>query len=253
MTIMRGNSHFSSSYRDSHSSPGYGEIYNATYEEGYYADQWRLIERPLLVDILSRLVAGKPQARYLDFACGTGRILATAEDIFEDCTGVDVSPEMLKVARKFCSKSRLLQQDITVQPISERFDVVTAFRFFLNAEEDLTDQVLQAMHASMNGDGRLVMNIHVNQTSPLGIYYAIRSWFSDHEWDTRKSLPAMRDALERNGFEIETVHWYGLLPRFGGKFERISRALMLPLERVLNTFAFLRPAAQCFLLVCRKI
>ena len=70
--------------------------------------------------------------------------------------GVDVSEAML--ARACCPGNVRLQHiDMTRHFLGETFDVVTAFRFFLNAEPLLREQALQAIrnHLTEGGTARL--------------------------------------------------------------------------------------------------
>jgi len=126
-------------YRSSHATTGAVTDYIRTYEAGYYGALWRRIERPLVEATLREL--GGPQRRCLDFACGTGRITAVAADHFAEVVEVDVSALML-ASGHHANNVRLQQIDITQQSLGDTFDVVTAFRFFLNAEQRLRREAL---------------------------------------------------------------------------------------------------------------
>ena len=241
----------SDSYRTSHTSPGHGEHYSRTYEHGYYAYQWQLIERPLLRSLFSEL-KDRDKIRYLDFACGTGRILSVAEEFFGDTTGVDISDEMLRVAAQSCTKSKLVRQDITRSPLKVEYDVISAFRFFLNAEPALSDEVLSALHKILcKKNGILVINIHVNKSSPLGVIYELRNLISGKKLANTKKYSEFEEVLERNGFFVEKVHWYSFLPRIGWKFARASKYLMVPFEKFFKLFPFCSTFSQCYLIKCR--
>jgi SAM-dependent methyltransferase len=153
-------------YRNSHATMGAVTDYIRTHEVGYYAALWRKIEKPLVQATLREL--GGPQKKCLDFACGTGRITAIAADHFAEVVGVDVSALMLASAHG-ADNVRLHQIDITRQSLGETFDVVTAFRFFLNAEQQLRREALDAVRKHLKKDGRLVCNIQMNATSPCGV------------------------------------------------------------------------------------
>ena len=140
-------------YRSSHATTGAVTDYIRTYEAGYYAALWRRIERPLVEATLREL--GGPQRRCLDFACGTGRITAVAADHFAEVVGVDVSALMLASAPG-ADNVRLQQIDITKQSLGDTFDVVTAFRFFHNAEQRLRREALETLRKHLKRDGRLV-------------------------------------------------------------------------------------------------
>ena len=157
--ILRGDTNDESvslsgeSYRTSHSASDYGVVYSRTYQSGYYAALWSQIERPLLEEILKPVAGGNRNC--LDFACGTGRITNVVARLFGDVVGVDVASSMLAAATR-SAHIRFIQADITKTALGEQFDVVTAFRFFLNAEESLRRE--------LNGEGVRVMTVYPSGT-----------------------------------------------------------------------------------------
>jgi ubiquinone/menaquinone biosynthesis C-methylase UbiE len=79
------------------------------------------------VAYLERLVArfGRSGGRaWLDVACGTGRHLELLRPRFR-VVGVDLSPAMLRIARRRLPSVRLLQGDMRTLRVPGRFDVVT--------------------------------------------------------------------------------------------------------------------------------
>jgi len=74
----------------------------------YYSYIWR-IEKDYL-NILSKEFkknsrdSGK--IRYLDFACGTGRVISFLENYMDISIGIDISNDMLEIARKKVKKSK---------------------------------------------------------------------------------------------------------------------------------------------------
>lgn len=242
----------SRSYRDSHASSGYGEIYKKTYEEGYYASQWDEIERPIL-ERLFRDAKAKGARSYFDFACGTGRILSVGERYFDCTTGADVSEAMLSVASKVCQKSKILKTDITKNQIEERFDVITAFRFFLNSENELSELVLESLRKMMKDDGFFIANIHVNKLSPLGCIYRLRNFLKREVVANTMGYQEFEELLKKHGFSVEKVCWYSYLPRIGWHFGPISKRLMLPVEKIFEKIPFLsKVLAQSFVVVARR-
>ena len=69
------------------------------------------------------------EKRYLDFACGTGRLLSFLENNFAASTGVDISKDMLNIAEKYRKKSELICGDITREHLLDgrKYDIFTAF------------------------------------------------------------------------------------------------------------------------------
>lgn len=240
------------SYKTSHSSKDYGKIYSKTYENGYYAYQWQHIEKPLLETIFINAI-NVGAKKYLDFACGTGRILNIGEKHFENSIGVDVSEPMLVEARNICINSKILQRDITENNIDEKFDVITAFRFFLNAENTLSKNVLYSLREIIKDNGILIANVHVNKFSPLGFLYTVRNKIKGKTVANTMSFREFEQLLIKNGFEIQSVYWYSYFPRLGWNFGKISRFLMLPTETLFSKIPILSTKlSQSFLVVAKK-
>jgi SAM-dependent methyltransferase len=153
-------------YTDSHK--GKGSDYHQTFApevNPHRAMLWRL-ERRALDEILRRhLVPGK--IVHLDFACGTGRILGHLSRHVASATGVDVSPSMMEVARDTAPGAELIEADLTQRDVlgTRHFDLITAFRFFPNAEPELRRAVLPVLARHLAPRGVLVFNNHKNRNS----------------------------------------------------------------------------------------
>jgi predicted TPR repeat methyltransferase len=106
--------------------------------------------------------------RYLDFACGTGRVLSFVGPMFDSAVGVDVSESMLAVARETCPFDTI-NTDLTVNSIFEpaSFDLITAFRFFPNAEPALRQDAMQALSRLLAPGGLMIFNNHQNAASSV--------------------------------------------------------------------------------------
>ncbi len=126
---------------------------------------WKLERRVLNHVLATRFGAGPP--RHLDFACGTGRILAHLAGRTERSVGIDVSESMLAVAREVAPHADLRCLDLTRErlPEGERFDLVTAFRFFPRAEPELREAAMAALAGLLAPGGLLIFNNHLNDTS----------------------------------------------------------------------------------------
>lgn len=240
-----------SNYRSSHSSEGYGEHYEKTYTQGFYRYQWEMLEEPLLREILSSFRDGKSK-NILDFACGTGRILSVNEDFIDDSTGVDISASMIEIAKDKCPKSEIFHRDITKEKLAGSFDVITSFRFFLNAEDELKRDVLNALYKNLSEAGFLVVNIHMNSQSFLGLAYRLRNWFLKEKVANTLSYSEFERFLNQAGFEIVDSHWYSFWPRTGWRFDSIARIMVPRLDRFWKKFRLPQGVAQSFILVCKK-
>lgn len=243
------------SYRQSHASDGCGERYQDAFRSGYYARQWFGIELSIVTRLLER--EGRAGAETtLDFACGTGRILALHEDAFPRSVGVDVSEEMLRVARQACPRSQLVRLDLTrADPDTADFgpfDVVTAFRFFLNAEPDLRLAALEAIRRHLKDSGTLIVNFHVNSAGPTGVAYRLRNGVLRREVAHAIGHAEAMQLLDSAGFAVEETIWYGLWPRLGWHADWLNARLMVPAEGLAARFPSLRRFSQCFILVAHR-
>jgi len=241
------------SYRRSHTKSGCGKHYQKTYTAGYYAALWNKIEKPIVKELFENLKSSGATS-CLDFACGTGRIAGVAENYFHNVVGVDVSAEMLSVANTVLSKTTLLKQDLTTDPIDEMFDVITCFRFFLNAESELSVAALQSQHRMLSANGTLIINVHVNRYSILGRAYRLRNFFSRRVIAKTLDLELFTKTLQNTGFLVIETKWYGYYPRTGWVFGSIAKICLLPVEWFCNATKIVPKCwAQNFIVICKKM
>jgi ubiquinone/menaquinone biosynthesis C-methylase UbiE len=237
------------SYRKSHQAPNYGAKYLQTYLAGYYAAQWKELERPILCNLFSEY--GGSNKTCLDFACGTGRILSLASEYFGEVVGVDVSAEMIRQA-SVPPNVRIQLIDLTRESLERRFDVATAFRFFLNAEDPLRRDALAGIYRSLKGQGTLICNIHMNASSPLGSLYRVYTGATGRVLHQSLSKNKFVRLLEENGFSVEHTINYSFLPRPGRFFPRTCERLILPFETICRKTRVPALFAQSFIVVARK-
>jgi len=156
------------SYRDSHTGEGKGAVYDEHYttmprRKIFWDQEQRVLSSFLDTYLKNRTV------NLLDFACGTGRITSFLENRVATSTAVDVSSPMLDEARKKLKRTKIIQADLTKNNVlkGRKFNLITAFRFFLNAELELRTEALQVLVSLLSKDGYIVFNNHKNRTSPL--------------------------------------------------------------------------------------
>lgn len=142
----------------------------AQYETGEYAPGsysnllWE-IEQSQLSAAIQRLRQTRPVISALDFATGTGRIAAFLETCADSVTGIEISSEMCELARKKVRRAQIICADIlsTGANVEGKYDLITAFRFFLNTEPSLRLTALKALAARLRDPGSLlVFNNHGN-------------------------------------------------------------------------------------------
>ena len=240
---------FSESYRVSHQSADIVADYISTFEVGYCAALWRKVEQPLLERILRPL--GGPERKSLDFACGTGRIAKVAALFFGSVVGVDVSEAML-LAASVPDNVTLLCVDVTKVPLEQTFDVATAFRFFLNAEDTLRRDALRAIYRHLRKGGVLVCNIQLNATSPIGLVSRVLNWAYPRRPRSTLTSDQFSRVLSDEGFEIVESTYYGYLPRPGRLFPHLCEALIEPFEKACRRLKVPGWFAESFVVVARK-
>ncbi|WP_100372220.1 class I SAM-dependent DNA methyltransferase [Bacillus sp. FJAT-45037] len=123
-------------------------------------DEWvTVLKRALAVDSLQGV-------SLLDVGCGTGELLVRLANQGADVTGVDLSNEMLVVAREKCMAAGvsplLLHQDMRDLEVLGEFDAVTVFCDSLNYLET-EKSVLAAfasLHKQLTQNGLLLFDVH---------------------------------------------------------------------------------------------
>ena len=101
------------SYKDCYSDPESGIEYEMEYASATYSDILWEIEKVIILRELEKLKSRNTNIDYLDFACGTGRIIGYIQPHVNTATGVDTSESMLEIARKKLPGTELICRDIT--------------------------------------------------------------------------------------------------------------------------------------------
>lgn len=209
------------SYRVRFLSPAEAITYdeNEYSPKGYPALLWQL-EQDILRGVVDELRAVTTNINYLDFACGTGRVVSFMEALTDQTTGIEISDAMLQLAEQKVRSAKLVKADITVSAddLSGPFDLITAFRFVLNAEPDLRRAVLRRLAGLLRDDrSALVFNNHINLWS-----YKVATWPKQRLGPASRRGPylpnfltdrAVRRLARECGLTVETVYGIGYLSR----------------------------------------
>lgn len=197
-------------YRTTHVGPdSWARDYDETlFSSGSFdAAVWQREQR-LIDEIMRQHVARRDD--YLDFACGTGRVLAQVESRFAHPVGLDISDTMLAAARRRVLSAKLVQGDATRDRSvlnAQRFDFITAFRFFLNAQPSLRDEAMAFLASALkDADSRLLFNVHGNRFSTRALVEA-KARLMREQFESM-TLQQSVDLAERHGLEV--VEWYGI-------------------------------------------
>jgi SAM-dependent methyltransferase len=198
-------------YVASHLGHRRGEIYDdrmrADWRLQYATDRESVVLQKL---VHSRFECLKPEA--LDFACGTGRVTSSLVQYCRQVVGAEVSPDMLEVAQAKLPNVEFLLGNVLTDDLlhGRRFDIITAFRFFSNAEDGLRRRAFARLAAHLKPGGVLVFNVHQNSDAP-GMRLA-------NKWARVRGLAPVRTLclaevkklLHGAGLQLLEVHAVGL-------------------------------------------
>lgn len=222
-------------------------IYNPN---GYDSFVWDLY-RQSLMRIVQDIASKHDHVKYLDFACGTGRIITALEQLTTEAVGLDISPQMIAAARRKVSRGTLRCGDILAEPhvVDSDYDLITAFRFFLNTEPEMRRLVMRSLASRLaDQDSRLIFNVHTNGWGINGLkslYRRLRGWGAA----TTMTYPQVRRLVEDAGLVIECWYGFALWP------DRVYRGRLGPFFKGLDRLAAhvrpLRWISKDMLFVCR--
>ena len=243
------NNNKNEDYRDYYQSKESANEYDeVSYKEGSYGSVLWEIEREILIQHLESLRKTNNTIRYLDFACGTGRVVSALEDHVDESFGIDISPSMLDRAAQKTKRTTLTQGDITQDEkiINGKYDYITTFRFVLNANPELREEALEILSKKLkSSDSWLVFNMHTNKYS-----YAFASylWYwllgQSKDQDTKRYMTindcknlakkANLEIIKIKGLGFLSMKIFGLFPYSLGR--RIENKLSkMPLINLLGT------------------
>jgi len=244
-------------YSNSHTAHGKGLSYETSFETHNYRKlvwQW---EQETLDLIVATLSVDRPIGSYLDFACGTGRVTAHIEEKVESSTGVDVSESMLSVARQRLNRTTLVKANLLTDGASpldgQSFDLISAFRFFLNAEPSLRAAAMQQLSSMLSPNGAIVFNNHLNRSSLRSIvtraYTAVRHRNADRY--PTMSRAEVEGLLADAGLQIDSVYPFGIWPTAHTERTRLPIRVHRKAEDILGSVPALQRFATYEIFVAR--
>lgn len=205
------------SYRDQFDNADSASRYDAVeYGPRSWATLLWSVEQAALSEILAAPNFVPRRERYLDFACGSGRVTRFLSPQFMTTVGVDITDSMLDLARRQVPDATFVQADVGTEP--ERpgadFDLITAFRFLLNADPEDRVPALRWMRSRLrDGASRAIVNNHGNLWTHKAIPHAIRRFQSRGREPSGNVLShrEMIRLITEAGLAVESVHGMGLL------------------------------------------
>ena len=144
-----------------------------------------------LPQILTTHVTG---ARAMDFGCGTGRSTRFLRNLGFNVTGIDISEDMLRIARATdpAGDYRLVTGDVLTQLVPECFDLVLCAFPFDNIPWEKKASILCGLAKLLAGSGTMV-----NLVSSPEIY--------THEWVSFTTRDFPENAFARSGDTVRII------------------------------------------------
>jgi len=238
-------------YTFSHTAPGHGRRYDSYLSCNPHPKIMWLLEQRILTAFVGRNFAGR-DIHFLDFACGTGRIAQLLEPLVEESIGVDTSASMLEVARSKLHKTRLIEANLIKNNVlgGRRFDLITAFRFFLNAEPPLRKNAMRILADLLSEDGYLIFNNHGHRAAPTVLYtYIMNRRHPNPPVLNVMSVQEMKDLVA--GFDLEIVQMFHVGILFPRMHRLMPESWSLRIENAATHCKWLAPFSEDLIAVCR--
>ena len=250
---MRQRDDYREYFKSTEAAKEYDE---SSYAQGTYGSVLWNVERRIIVQFIMSLTKTNGKLRYLDFACGTGRIAAVVEDLVDESYAVDISQAMLDRAKSQTKHTTLIQGDVTgnADIVPGEFDVITTFRFVLNAQSELRDCAMRILANKLKSDGSwLIFNMHSNKYSYAFLNYLwCRIVGQDASKDERRFL-SMRDCVRiahEAGLDVVKVRGLGFLS--GKLFKLVPLSLAVFIENQLAKVPLFNLLGNDLIFFCKK-
>jgi SAM-dependent methyltransferase len=133
----------------------------------------------------------------LELACGTGSILEQLQESYM-VTGLDLSPQMLEVAREKVPRARLIESDMTTFRLDENFDVVLCVYDSISHLLDWSqwEAVFDRAHEHLNSGGIFIFDINTkHRLAALCEYQPAVRWFGDRHLLVMDVKPSDKEAV----------------------------------------------------------
>jgi len=184
---------------------------------------------------------------YLDFACGSGRLLELLAPEFQIKVGLDISAQMIDRAAQNVPHAQLYRRNVTEDPtpLIDSFDLITVFRFVLNSDHDDRFAALSWLSAQLrDSESLMIINNHGNLWSHKLFSHLARRLFSTSTTVTGNVMSgrAFERIVEAAGLRVVSRRGFGFL---GGTLAGVvGMTRMKSIQASLNRLPFIDRFAE---------
>jgi SAM-dependent methyltransferase len=176
-----------------------------------------------------------PKAKtVLELGCGSGSMLKLLTKHYS-CEGIDLSQEMLKIARDRAPKAILHRGDITDFDLARRFDVVVCPFDTINHVTSLRGwrSVFKNAHKHLNPGGTFIFDVNTEYKLES---YSAEPFVTENTEDTVSIISVRRERRYRYQISLKRFVRRRGAGSFAG-FEMTIPEIVVPTERILRDLA----------------
>ncbi|GAB6042059.1 class I SAM-dependent methyltransferase [Endothiovibrio diazotrophicus] len=161
-------------------------------------------------DFFARLDA--ENGRVLDLGCGAGEPFASAFIARGwSATGVDFSPHMLEMARKYVPQMEAILSDMRDAEFPPaRFDAVTVIYALFHLPRDDHFALFEKMFRWLRPGGSALFTYATEAYTGQPEFDGYKAFMGQELYYSHKRPEALREELERAGFAIEATDYRGI-------------------------------------------
>lgn len=133
-------------------------MYNKKFAE-IYNKEWVHFSEILAYKVLNLTTN---RGSVLDLGCGTGNFLQKLEPYFTKTVGIDISRNMIRIAKQNCCKSIFYIKDVTDFNLDEQFDLITCNFDMINHLQTIDDwsKMFNLVYKHLNKGGLFLFDIN---------------------------------------------------------------------------------------------